>query len=97
MHQTKKFEDIPDDQICFGYVSGIFGVRGEARVFLYNPESKFLFSSRTVFLVDEKGKATSCRLKARTGAGKKVIARIEGIESREEARACIGLGGEGVP
>jgi 16S rRNA processing protein RimM len=40
--------------------------------------------------MDPKGNTTSCRLKARTGAGKKVIARIEGVETREDARARIG-------
>ena len=90
MQVSKKFTDVPEDHVCFGYVSGIFGVRGEVRIFLYNSESRFLYSTRTVFLIDEKGVSHPFRLKARTGAGKKVIARIDGIQDREEARAKIG-------
>lgn len=90
MQVSKSFNDVPDSHVCFGYVSGIFGVKGEVRIYLYNSDSRFLFSPRNVFLIDEKGTQTKFRMKARTGAGKKVIARIEGLENREQAREKIG-------
>ncbi|MAA79965.1 MAG: 16S rRNA processing protein RimM [Deltaproteobacteria bacterium] len=90
MQVSKSFSDVPEDHVCFGYVSGIFGVKGEVRIFLYNSDSRFLFSPRNVFLIDEKGIQAKFRIKARTGAGKKVIARIDGVESRESAREKIG-------
>ena len=91
MQVSKRFTDVPDDHVCFGYVSGIFGVKGEVRIFLYNSDSRFLFSPRNVFLIDDKGVQTRFRMKARTGAGKKVIARIDGLDNREAAREKIGL------
>lgn len=90
MQVSKSFHDVPADHVCFGYVSGIFGVKGEVRIYLYNSDSQFLFSPRNVFLIDEKGACTSFRMKARTGAGKRVIARIHGIEHRDAAREKIG-------
>ena len=90
MQLSRSFANIPEDQVCFGYISGIFGVHGEVRIFLYNPESRFLFTERSIFLLDSKGNSQSYRMKARTGAGKKIIASIKGLRSREDAREKIG-------
>jgi len=90
MQLSRNFSDIPKDQICFGYISGIFGVRGEVRLFLYNPDSRFLFTERAISLLDSNGELHKHRLRARAGAGKKIIATITGISSREQAREALG-------
>lgn len=73
-----------------GYVSGVFGVRGELRLFLHNRESDFLDRVRAVTLVSKDGSRREVRLGARSGAGRKVIGRIEGLDDREQAEALVG-------
>ena len=89
LYLSKDMGGIPEDQVCLGYVSGVFGIRGELRIFLHNPESRFLFSPQDVFLIDSKNVSTSFRLCVRTGAGKKIIGKIEGIQTPEEAHEKI--------
>jgi len=73
-----------------GHVSGIFCVRGEVRLFLYNPESELLSGEQTVTLLLPDGARRSARLKTRPGAGKRILGKIEGVRTREEAAALHG-------
>jgi len=74
-------------EIELGYVSGIFGVRGEVRLFVHNRDSELLANPRKVILLgpDEERRAVSMR--CRGGAGGRVIARIDGVQDRDAAAA----------
>jgi 16S rRNA processing protein RimM len=79
---SRIFEGIPEGYVCLGYVSGFFGTRGELRIFLYNPESDLLRSPRDVCLLGAKGDLQKCTMTVRTGAGKRIIAKLRGFENR---------------
>ena len=78
------------DEVRLGYVSGVFGVRGEVRLFLYNPASRLLWSLGRVVLVGPQGERTAVALSVRHGAGKRVLGRLEGVSDPEAARALTG-------
>jgi ribosomal 30S subunit maturation factor RimM len=54
LYLSKDMGGIPEDQVCFGYVSGVFGIRGELRIFLHNPESRFFLYAQDVFFIHYK-------------------------------------------
>lgn len=74
----------------FGHVTAVSGLQGEVKVFLLNPQSTWLRTWRMVSMVDAHGARRTVRLKVRSGAGKRWLARVEGIESREAAESMIG-------
>ncbi len=74
----------------FGHVMAVSGLQGEVKVFLHNPESTWLRSWREVALVDRQGKRRCVRLKVRRGPGKRWLARVEGVDTREAAERLIG-------
>lgn len=78
------------DEVRLGYVSGIFGVRGEVRLYLYNPSSRLLWSMKEVVLVGPAGDRLAVSFHVRDGAGKRVLGRLGGVGSPEAARALIG-------
>ena len=74
-----------------GHIAGVFGVRGELRLWLDNPESPWLFDApRPVFLRSPDGAERSVQLQARPGAGRRVLGRIPGLQCREDAEAVVG-------
>jgi len=79
----------PDD-LELGYISGLFGVRGEVKVFLYNPDSTVLAEPRAVRLVGPGG-VREVVLSTRPGAGKRILGRIEGVTTPDQARALMDL------
>lgn len=79
-----------DDDLELGYISGVFGVRGEVKVFLYNPDSAMLDEPRTVRLVGPAG-SREVRLGTRSGAGKRILGTIEGVTTPEQARELMDL------
>ena len=87
---TKEFNGIPEAYICLGYVSGIFGVRGEVKLFLYNPKSDLFNIRRRFFLLDNKQIVSPVELKVRSGAGKKIIGKITGYSNRNEVEKLVG-------
>jgi 16S rRNA processing protein RimM len=89
--QTPKRSSARPDEIGLGYVSGVFGVRGELRLFLSNRDSDFLSPTpREVSLISPEGERRTVVLAARPGAGGRVLGRIDGVEDREGARALLG-------
>lgn len=78
------------DTLELGYVSGVFGVRGEVRLFLHNRESDFFGQARAVTLVSPSGEERDAELKTRPGAGRRVIGRLTGIADRTAVEALIG-------
>lgn len=78
-------QGLDDDEVELGFIAGFFGVGGEVRLFLHNPESGLLQSPRSVVFVDPKGSRYRARLCARPGAGRRILGRIEGFTTREHA------------
>ena len=87
--RSKSLPGVRDDELRYGKVNGVFGVRGEVRLFLYNRESDLLSAGREVVLLHE-GRRRIVRIKSRSGAGKRVLGRISGVSTPEAAHALIG-------
>lgn len=79
----------PDD-VRLGYVSGLHGTRGEVKLYLYNPASDLLGQAADLVLVPPQGERVAVRMHLRSGAGRRILGRIEGLEDREEARSLQG-------
>jgi len=73
-----------------GFVSGVFGVRGEVRLHLHNRDSLLLQGKRSVLLLGPDGQRKQVQLQTRPGAGKRILARIAGLNDRDEAAALKG-------
>ena len=78
------------DEISLGRIVGVFGTRGEVRVHLYNRESTLLHEGRAVQFVDPEGERRELKIRTRPGAGGRVLAEIEGVKDRDEAREWMG-------
>lgn len=76
------------EEVELGYVSGVFGVRGEVRLFLYNPGSYLMEGEHEVTLRGPSGDRV-VRLRARSGAGKRVLGRIQGVDDRDAAAGLM--------
>jgi 16S rRNA processing protein RimM len=74
-----------EDEVELGFISGIFGVHGEVRVHLHNRESTLLNRDRLVVLIDAQGHRYQAKIRCRSGAGKRILGRIEGVVGRERA------------
>ena len=82
-------QEIPG-MITLGYVSGTFGIRGELKVFLYNPQTELFQSSRAVTLLFENGTQKEAKLKTRSGAGKKILGSMPGLHNPQQASQYVG-------
>ncbi len=79
----------PDD-VRLGYVSGLHGVRGELKIFLYNPLSDLVGAGQQVELVSADGARSRVELALRPGAGRRILGRIAGVSDRAAAEALMG-------
>ena len=78
-------------ELVLGRIAGVFGVRGEVRLLLYNPEGEWLFEGvRDVTLRAPDGHGQPARLRVRPGAGRRVLGTVEGVGDRDGARVLIG-------
>jgi len=57
---------------------------------LHHRESQTLFDERGATLVSPDGERREVRIRARSGAGKRVLGRISGVETPEAAAALMG-------
>lgn len=73
-----------------GYVSGVFGTRGEVKVYLYNPDSTLFNGPLNCGLVGVEGTMVSVAMSVRSGAGKKIIGRFNVCTSRDQAESIVG-------
>ncbi|MBT3217720.1 MAG: 16S rRNA processing protein RimM [Proteobacteria bacterium] len=87
---TLKGEGFLDDEIELGYVSGVFGVRGEVRLFLHHLSSVLLEGQWSVVLLDLTGRRHSASCSARRGTNKRIIGRWTGVTDREVASSLRG-------
>ena len=76
-------------EVTLGRIMAPFGVRGEVRVFLYNRETDFFKREREVVLASKTGERQPGLIRVRSGAGKRVIGRLDGISDRESAEALL--------
>lgn len=79
-----------DDEVELGSIVGFFGVRGELRVHLHHRGSHLMKAATEVVLVGPSGERRSGRIRCRPGAGKRVLARLDGVSSREAAEPWKG-------
>jgi 16S rRNA processing protein RimM len=77
--------------VVLGHVSGVFGVRGEVRLHLVNRESALLAGGADVHLRDQQGRWYVARVTSRPGTNGRVLARFEGVDTREAAAAMQGV------
>ena len=82
--------NLSSGELVVGHVNGVFGVRGEVRFFLENPDTDILFSWCEVCFVTKAGKRKSMCVKARAGSGRRIIGTIKGFTSREQAEGVVG-------
>jgi len=78
------------DTVEVGYISGVFGTRGEVKVYLHNPDSGLFKSRLSCLLVSESGPPQSAVLSVRSGAGKKIIGRFDICTTRNIAESVVG-------
>ncbi len=78
------------DEVLVASINGVFGVRGEVRLFLHDRQSRTLSKPTSVTIISPTGERRTVNISVRSGAGKRVIARIEGIETPEVAHTFIG-------
>jgi 16S rRNA processing protein RimM len=80
-----------DELWVLGHVTGVFGVRGELRLWLENPDSGWMKDkARAVVVRSPDGEERQLRLRARPGAGKRILGRVEGFQRREQAEELVG-------
>ena len=78
-----------EGEISLGRVSGVFGIRGEVRLFLHNRDSDLLAAGQDVTLLLPSGQRQAARLRTRSGAGKRVLGEIRGVTTPEAAQALM--------
>ena len=76
--------------VHLGHVSGVFGVRGELRLFLHNPQTSLFQTPAPVTLAMPDGSRIDRRLVVRSGAGKRILGKLDGVNSPEAAESFIG-------
>lgn len=78
------------EPIVLGEVIGVFGFRGELRVLLHHREGTALGRPRRVTLVAADGSRRPATLTVRSGAGKRLVGRVDGVEDEAGAQALVG-------
>lgn len=76
-------------EVLVATINGVFGVRGEVRLFLHDRQSRTLSEPSRVTLISPTGERRSAGISVRSGAGKRVIAKIEGLDNPEDAHGYI--------
>ncbi|BCX87826.1 16S rRNA processing protein RimM [Methylomarinovum tepidoasis] len=80
-----------DREILLGEISGVFGVRGWVKVYSHTqPRENIL--SYSPWRLRYRGETRQVRPLEGRRQGKTVVARLEGVESREQAEALRGAG-----
>jgi len=73
--------------VRLGHINGVYGLRGEVRLFLYNPSSDLIGGRVRVLLVAPDGSRRPVELTVRPGSGRRILARVPGVTTPEGARA----------
>ena len=75
--------------IVLGRISGLFGVKGWVKVYSYTKPREAVLNYRS-WLLSHKGDWRAAEVAEGKRHGKTVIARLEGIEDRDQAAKLIG-------
>ena len=82
---------ILDGEVRLGRIDGVFALKGEVRLYLYNRESDlFKGDGVDITLVSKAGKRLDKRLRSRKGTGKRVLGMLNGVETPEQASELVG-------
>jgi len=76
-------------EVSLGSVVGVFGTSGELRIHLHDRESELLHGGLDVCLVHPDGDKKAVRMTTRPGTGGRVLARVPGVRTPEQARALM--------
>ena len=86
----KQERAILPSEVRLGRVNGVFGLRGEVRLFLHNRESSlFAGDGFDVTLVSPNGVRVDGRLRSRSGAGKRILGQLDGVSTPDDARSYV--------
>ncbi len=77
------------DPLVLGRISGLFGVRGWVRVFSYTEPREAVLQYKGL-LLGRNGSWQATSVAEGQRHGKSVIARLEGVDDRDQAAALIG-------
>ncbi len=75
--------------VILGRISGLYGVRGWVRVFSYTEPREAVLEYRD-WLIDRGGEWQSAGLAEGRRHGKSVIARLDGVDDRDQAAELMG-------
>ncbi len=79
----------PERRITLGRISGVYGVKGWVRIYSHTaPKENIL--EYTPWQVCRKGQWKTMKPVSGRAQGKGLVARLEGIDNREDARDLIG-------
>ena len=67
----------PEGYLRLGSISGVFGFKGEAKFFLYNPNTDLFGQWLTVFVFTDKSAGQSLEVCLRKGSGKRVVGQVK--------------------
>ena len=82
---------ILDTEVRLGRIEGVFALKGEVRLYLYNRESDlFKGNGADITLVSKEGKRIEKRIRSRKGTGKRVLGLVNGVDTPEKAAALMG-------
>jgi 16S rRNA processing protein RimM len=79
-----------DDDVRLGHINGVFGLRGDVRLYLYNPASELVDQEFDAWLVSPDGTRSEVRLWLRRGSGRRILGAIHGVQTPEAASALRG-------
>ncbi|MEZ4235997.1 MAG: ribosome maturation factor RimM [Myxococcota bacterium] len=78
------------DEVELGHVTGVFGFRGEVKVYLHNPASTLLAEPTPIVLVAPDERRFAATASTRPGAGQRILARFAEVGDEAGATALKG-------
>lgn len=79
----------PAPVLTLGRVAGLYGVRGWVKVYSYSRPPEAILNY-TPWLLCRSGRWEPVHVAERRLAGRQVLARLEGVEDRDQARELLG-------
>ena len=84
----------PEGYLRLGSISGVFGFRGEAKFFLYNPKTELFDKWLTVFVLQDQSVGSVLEIRLKKGSGKRVVGQIKEenhlIQDEQRIRQLMG-------
>ena len=80
---------MPNGLVCIGYISGYWGVHGQAKIFLYNVKTELYDKWLHVELWDGQKKREPITMKLHKGSAKRVTATLQGCNQKEDLQSFL--------